>query len=185
MNGAAVTRAQVAPASGSVAVAGTPVTPCAPEAAVAFVAGRCDSELVGSLDPASRLAAVRAQRIVELRRCGQLRHAERYGWLSLTGWLLGMSATVVGRLDPASAAVVHRAGVRDVLPDPVADDPAPAVVDVAGLQLADPRDPLGYRVLQLAVAALRDGVVDVGGRRVGGGAVAASLRQRLEVTGRG
>jgi hypothetical protein len=158
------------------------VAPCAPEVAVAFLETRFGAELAKTLDPAARLGMAREQRIVELRRCGELRHAERYGWLSLAGWLLGLRAAAVRRLDPASAAILHRARGRDALPDPLADDPAPALAAVGntGLQASDPRDPLGYRVLQLAAVALRDGVVDLGGRRVGGGAVTASLRERLE-----
>ena len=99
---------------------------------------------------------IRERRITELRRCGELRYAERYGWLSLAGWLLGMKAAVVAQLDPASDAIAHRARARDVLPDPLGDDPPPALVTVGdtGLQTTDPRDPLGYRVVQLVAAAL-------------------------------
>ena len=164
-----------------------PVTPCAPEAAVAFVEGRFGAELAKGLDSSSRLAITRARRITELRRCGELRHAERYGWLSLTGWLLGMKTNAIALLDPSSAAFVHRARSRDVLPDPLGEDAAPALVTVGstGLEVSDPRDQLGYRVLQLAVAAVRDGIVEFDGRRVGGGAAAASLRERLEAVARG
>ncbi len=158
-----------------------PVTPCAPEAAVAFIQGLFGTDLAKGLDPSSRLATTRARRITELRRCGDLRHAERYGWLSLTGRLLGMKASTVTRLDPSSAAFVHRARSRDVLPDPLGEDVAPTLVTVGdtGLQVSDPRDPLGYRVLQLAIAAVRDGIVELDGQRVGGGAAAAALRERL------
>lgn len=38
---------------------------------------------------------MRERRITELRRCGELRHAERYGWLALAGWLLGLKAAMV------------------------------------------------------------------------------------------
>ena len=164
-----------------------PVTPCAPEAAIAFVEGRFGTEVTKGLDSSSRLAATRAGRIIELRRCGELRYAERYGWLSLAGWLLGMKASTVARLDPSSDAFVHRARSRDVLPDPLGEDVAPALVTVGstGLEVSDPRDPLGYRVLQLAVAAVRDGIVELDGRRVGGGSAAASLRERLEEVARG
>jgi hypothetical protein len=164
-----------------------PVTPCAAEATVAFVERRFGPELAKALDPSIRLAAVRERRITELRRCGELRHAERYGWLALAGWLLGLKAAVVGRLNPDSPAILHRARARDVLPDPLGDDPPPALVTVGdtGLQTSDPRDPFGYRVVELAAAALRDGMVEIDGRRVGGGAVAASLRERLQVVSRG
>jgi hypothetical protein len=164
-----------------------PVTPCAPEAAVAFVQSRFGAETANELDPSSRLAMTRERRITELRRCGELRHAERYGWLSLAGWLLGMKASTVGQLDPSSDAFVHRARSRDVLPDPLGEDVAPVLVTLGatGLQVSDPRDPLGYGVLELAVAAVRDGMVELGGRRVGGGAAAASLRERLEEVARG
>ena len=40
------------------------------------------------------------RRITELRRCGELRHAERYGWLSLAAWLLGMSVSVIAQTRP-------------------------------------------------------------------------------------
>lgn len=159
-----------------------PVSPCAPEVTLAFVESRFGAEVAKHLDPSCRLAAVRARRITELRRCGELRYAERYGWLSLTGWLLGMKASTVGRLDPSSAAINHRVRSDDVLPDPLGDDPAPQLVTIGdtGLKVSDPRDPLGYRVVELAAGASRDGLVDLDGRRVGGGAVAASLRARLE-----
>ena len=63
-----------------------------------------------------------------------------------------------------------------------ADDPPPKLATIAdtGLDASDPRDPLGYRVVELAATASRDGLVDIDGRRLGGGAVAASLRARLE-----
>ena len=77
-----------------------PVTPCAPEAAVAFVEGRFGARWPKALDPSARLAVARERRITELRRCGELRHAERYGWLSLTGWLLGMKAEHAGAARP-------------------------------------------------------------------------------------
>jgi hypothetical protein len=139
------------------------------------------------LDPSARVAVVRQRRITELRRCGELRHAERYGWLSLAGWLLGMKTTVVSQLDPTSDAIVHRARARDVLPDPLGDDPPPALVSVGdtGLQASDPRDPLGYRVVELVAAAQRDGAVDIDSRRLGGGAVTACIRERLEAVARG
>jgi hypothetical protein len=163
------------------------VTPCGPEATVAFVERRFGAELAKRLDPSSRLATTRAHRITELRRCGELRQAERYGWLSLSGWLLNMKASTVAQLDPLAAAFVHRVRSRDVLPDPLGEDVAPALVTLGetGLQVSDPRDPLGYRVLELAVAAVRDGIVKLDGRRVGGGAAAASLRERLEEVAHG
>jgi hypothetical protein len=163
------------------------VTPCAPVATVAFVERRFGAELANTLDPSIRLAAIREGRITELRRCGELRNAERYGWLSLAGWLMGMTAAAVGRLNPGSLAILKRARARDVLPDPLGDNPPPALVTVGdtGLQINDPRDPLGYRVVELAAAALRNGMVEIDGRRVGGGAVAASLRERLEEVARG
>jgi hypothetical protein len=165
----------------------TPVTPCNPETTVAFVERRFGSGIAKTLDPSARVAVTRQQRITELRRCGQLRDAERYGWLSLAGWLLGMKAAVVAQLDPTSDAIAHRASVRDVLPDPLGDDPPPALVSVGGtgLQATDPRDPLGYRVVALVAAALSNGVVETDGRRVGGGAVTACLRERLQEVARG
>jgi hypothetical protein len=98
-----------------------------------------------------------------------------------------MNAAVVAQLDPASDAIAHRARARDVLPDPLGDDPPPALVIVGatGLQTVDPRDPLGYRVVELVAAAQRDGVVEIEGRRLGGGAVAACMRERLEEVARG
>ncbi|MGH7732219.1 MAG: hypothetical protein ACREOE_00600 [Gemmatimonadales bacterium] len=164
-----------------------PVTPCAAEATVAFVERRFGPELAKTLDSSIRVAAMRQQRITELRRCGELRHAERYGWLALAAWLLGMKAAAVGRLNPDSSAILHRARARDVLPDPLGDDLPPALVTVGdtGLQISDPRDMLGYRVLDLAATALRDGLVEIDGRRVSGAAVAASLRERLQEVGRG
>jgi hypothetical protein len=159
-----------------------PVTPCAPEATLAFIEGRFGAKAVQLLDPSCRLATLRGRRITELRRCSELRPAERYGWLSLTGWLLGMKAITVGRFDPSSMAINHRASRGDVLPDPLGDDPAPRLLAIGDTQLevSDPRDPLGYRLVELAAAASCDGLVDLDGRQVGGGAVAASLRARLE-----
>ena len=165
----------------------TPVTPCNPEATVAFVERRFGPKIAKTLDPSGRVAVTRQQRITELRRCGELRHAERYGWLSLAGWLLGMKAAVVAQLDPNSDAIAHRARKRDVLPDPLGDDPPPALVSVGdtGLQTTDPRDPLGYRVVELVAKGLSDGMVEIDGRRVGGGTVAGSLRERLQEVARG
>jgi hypothetical protein len=159
-----------------------PVTPCAPQATVQFVERRFGSALATTLDPAIRLAATRERRIIELRRCGELRHAERYGWLTLAGWLLGMKAAAIARLRPDSPAIVHRVGARDVLPVILADDSPPRMVTIGdtGLQTSDPRDLLGYRVVELAAIAIRDGLVEIDGRRVGGAAVAASLRERLK-----
>lgn len=165
----------------------TPVTPCNPETTLAFVARRFGSGIAKTLDPSARVAVTRQQRITELRRCGQLRHAERYGWLSLAAWLLGMKAAVVAQLDPTSDAIAHRVRGRDVLPDPLGDDPPPSLVNVGdtGLQATDPRDPLGFRVIELVAAALSNGVVETNGRRIGGGAVAACLRERLQEVARG
>lgn len=174
-------------ASPATAEAGVPVTPCAPAAAVNFLTARFGARLADSLDPASRAAITRAARISELRRFGELRDAERYGWLSLSGWLLGMPATIIGRIDPGSEAIGRRASGRDLLPEPLAADPDPATADVAGtgLLVPDPRDPLGWHVLKLAATALTAGVVHVGGRRVGGGAVTTALTARLQEAGRG
>jgi hypothetical protein len=165
----------------------TPVTPCGPEAALAFVESRFGDAAARHLDPASRLATARARRITELRRCGELRRAERYGWLSLSGWMLGMKASTVLGIDPASPAINLPAGDRDVLPTPVADDPPPELVTIANTELhaSDPRDPLGYRVAELAATASCDGLVEVGGRALEAGTIAASLRRRLEVMSRG
>jgi hypothetical protein len=158
-----------------------PVTPCAPRAAVAFLEARFGADVSKTLDPVARIAKARERRITELRRCGELRHAERYGWLSLAGWLLDMKATTVSRIDPTSTALLHRTRSRDVLPDPLGEDPPPALrlVKDTGIEVSDPRDPLGYGVIELAVAAILDGTVEVDGRRVAGGAIAASLRDRL------
>jgi len=163
-----------------------PVTPCAPAATVAFVERHFGAPLAAGLDPGSRAASGRERRITELRRCGDLRLAERYGWLSLTGWLLGMSARAIATLDPTSAAIVHRADGTDVLGDPLGEDPAPVLTTVPGtdLDVSDPRDPFGFGVLELGVAALRDEIVEVQGRAVGGVAAAASLRARLEEVAR-
>ena len=165
----------------------TPVTPCAPDVTVAFVERRFGPEVAKTLDPTGRLGARRARRIAELRRCRDFRDAERFGWLSLTAWLLGMKATMIDRLDPSSGAILHRARSGDVLPDPLGDNPEPTLVEVGatGLRTSDPRDALGYHVVELAATALRDGMVAVDGRRVAGGAVAASLRRRLEAVGGG
>jgi hypothetical protein len=158
-----------------------PVTPCAPGPTVAFVERYFGASVAACLDPSARAASARERRITELRRVGELRHAERYGWLSLTGWLLGMKVKDLGKLDPTSEAIQHRAGGTDVLDDPLADDPAPVLTTVphTDLDVSDPRDLFGFGVLELAVSALRDGMVEVGGRPVGGGAVTESLRARL------
>lgn len=164
-----------------------PVTPCAPAATVEFVAARFGERLAASLDPSSRAATSRAARIGELRRCGQLRDAERYGWLSLTGWMLGLPATVLARIDPAGDALRRRASGRDLLPESLAEDPEPVPTDVpgTGLLVPNPRDPLGWAVLGLAATALTTGVVEIGGRRLGGGAVTAALTARLRMADRG
>jgi len=163
-----------------------PVTPCAPAAAVTFVERHFGASVAVGLDPSGRAAGARERRITELRRLGELRHAERYGWLSLTGWLLGMKVRDLGKLDPTSEAIQHRAGGTDVLDDPLDDDPAPVLTTVpdTDLDVSDPRDPFGFGVLELAASALRDGRVEVGGRPVGGGAVTESLRARLEEVAR-
>jgi hypothetical protein len=165
-----------------------PVTPCGPEATVAFVERRFGEAVAKLLDPAARVARVRQARIVELRRCGELRHAERYGWLSLTAWLLGMKVATVRDLDPTSAAAItHRADGNDMLADPLGADPEPQLTTVTGtdLEASDPRDAFGFGVFALAGTALRDGVAEVDGRRIGGGAVTASLKARLEEVARG
>ena len=114
--------------------------------------------------------------------CGELRHAERYGWLSLTGWLLGMK--VRGRqAGPHVGGHPHRAGGTDVLGDPLADDPAPGAHHGPrhGPRRERPAGPLRLRPYSSwRRSALRDGMVEVGGRPVGGGAIAESLRARLE-----
>ena len=159
-----------------------PVTPCAPAVAAAFVADRFGPRAAAPLDPAARAGTVRAARITELRRAGRLRDAERYGWLSLTGWLLGLSSADLGRLDPQSDGFLHRSGRRDLLPSPLGEDPPPALAPVGGtdLQITDPRDRLGWSVLTLAAGALNGDTADLGGRRVAAGAVLAALRARLE-----
>jgi hypothetical protein len=164
-----------------------PVTPCGPEATVAFVERFLGESVAKTLDPAARAATARQARIVELRRCGELRHAERYGWLSLTAWLLGMKVATVRALDPTSTAITHRAGGNDMLADPLGADPGPELTTVTGtdLEASDPRDAFGFGVFALAGTALRDGVAEVEGRRIGGGAVTESLKARLEVVARG
>ena len=144
-----------------------PVTPCDPAATVAFVQRRFGEAIAKSLDPAARVATARQRRITELRRCGELRHAERYGWLSLTAWLLGTSSAVVRDIDPTSEAIVHRAHGTDVLPEPLGEDPEPVLTTIAGtdLDVSDPRDPLGFSTFELAGAALRDGMVSLDGPR--------------------
>ena len=78
----------------------------------------------GSLDPGSPRGGQR--RITEFRRCGELRHAERYGWLSLVPWLLGMKASVVMQLDPTSPVITHRARRPRCAARPrCGDDPPP------------------------------------------------------------
>jgi hypothetical protein len=163
-----------------------PVTPSAPEAAVAFVERRFGEGLAKTLDPTGRAAAAREQRIIRLRRCGELRHAERYGWLSLAGWLLAMKVGELGSIDPTSPALALRAHAGDVLPVPLEEDTAPVLTTVAdtGIEVSDPRDSFGFGVVALVAAALTDGVVEVGGRSLGGGAVAESLRARLKEASR-
>jgi len=164
-----------------------PVTPCAPEAAVSFVERRFGEAVAKTIDPASRAGGARQRRITELRRSGELRYAERYGWLSLAAWLLDMPVRAVRDIDPGSNAFMHRAGGTDVLADPIGVDPAPALTTVAdtGLEVSDPRDPLGFTVCEMLGVALSAGIVDVEGHSVGGGAVAASLRARLETVSNG
>jgi hypothetical protein len=159
-----------------------PVTPCAPAVAAAFIADRFGPRAAASLDPAARTGAVRAARITELRRAGRLREAERYGWLSLTGWLLGLSAADLSRLNPQSDAFQRRAGRRDLLPVPLGEDFPPKSASAGGtdLQITDPRDRLGWMVLSLGAGALAGRTADLGGRRVAAGAVLAALRIRLE-----
>src|SRR5690242_19729676 len=115
------------------------------------------------LDVSCTLAAIRGRRITELRRSGELRLAERFGWLSLAGWLLGINASAVARLDPSSNAIYHRARSRDLLPDPLGEDRAPELVSIGntGIQVSDPRDPLGYALLELAAMACRNGFVEL------------------------
>jgi hypothetical protein len=165
----------------------TPVAPCSPDATVAFLEARFGPEVAKAIDPASRLAAARQRRILEMRRGGQLRHAERFGWLSLAAWVLGVKPAVIGRLDPTSRAIVHRSSARDVLPDPLGADQAPnlAAVGDSGLEASDPRDPLGFRVFELAVAATGGPLVEVEGATFSAGALASALRARLEEAGRG
>jgi hypothetical protein len=161
-----------------------PVTPSTGVFAAAFVR-RQFSELVwDQIDPNSRAMAARQRRILELRRSSELREAERYGWLSLAAVVLGMGQTAVERIEPSSSAVMHRAGSRDVLPDPLGDEYPPAIVEVGdtGLQVSDPRDAFGFHVFSLAIGAISAPVIEISGRRLGGAAVAASLRDRLEKT---
>jgi hypothetical protein len=165
-----------------------PVTPCAPGAAVAFVGERFGHDLADALvHRPARLGTSRARRITELRRCGQLRHAERYGWLSLAGWLLDMKVSEVTALHPMSEALNVRAHAGDVLPPLLGEDPPPVLTTVAdtGIEVSDPRDPFGFGVFELLAVALRDGMAAVEGRTLGGGTVADSLRARLEEVARG
>jgi len=163
-----------------------PVTPCAPKVTVAFVEARFGPAAAAALDAGSRLARIRQRRIIELRRCGELRHAERYGWLSLAAWLVGMKAVAVERIDPTSDAIWHRARAADVLPDPFGYEETPALerVGETDLKASNPRDMLGFHVVELAAAAVGEGVVQLDQRQVGGGAAAAALRWRLEKTAR-
>jgi hypothetical protein len=164
-----------------------PVTPCDPAATVAFIEQRFGEALAKTLDPSARVATARQRRITELRRCGELRLAERYGWLSLTAWLLGARADVVRGIDPTSGAIGQRAHGTDVLPEPLGEDPEPVLTTIAGtdLDVSDPRDPLGFSIFELGGTALRHGMVDLGDHAVGGGAVAASLLARLEAAAHG
>jgi len=166
-----------------------PVTPCAPEASVAFVRRYFGDAVVQNLvgDRPARLGTARELRITELRRCGELRHAERYGWLSLAGWLLGMKVAELTNLDPTSQALSVRANAGDILPACLGQDLPPVLSNVSdtGLEVSDPRDPFGFGLVELLAAAISEGVVEVGGRSLGGGAVAESLRARLEAASRG
>lgn len=161
-----------------------PVTPSSGEAAADFIKCEFGEELARKVDPGDRATAVRHRRITEMRRCGELRSAERYGWLSLAALLLGMNSVAVERIDPSSPGIMHRAGGRDILPDPLGEDEAPKLVPLLNtdIEVSDPRDPLGFGVIRLAASALTEVAVEVDGRRLGGAAVAASLRERLEKT---
>jgi hypothetical protein len=161
-----------------------PVTPTSGALAVAFVRRQFGEQAWDHGDPDSRAMAVRQRRILEFRRSGELRKAERYGWLSLAAVVLGMGQTALERIEPSSLAVMHRAGSRDILPDPLGDDYPPAIAELGdtGLQVSDPRDAFGFHVFSLAIAAVSAPTMEINGRRLGGAAVAASLRDRLEKT---
>lgn len=159
----------------------TPVAPCAPGVAQALLDVRFGREVSGRVDWDGRAAARRQRQMLDLRRSGALPQAERYGWLSLAGLLVGLTSTQMDTLDVDGVGVGARSGPRDVLPVFPVDPPAgqPAHVAGTGIDVVDPRDRLGWEILILAAtgSCMLPGFDHL---RASAGAVVADLRARLE-----
>jgi hypothetical protein len=125
--------------------------------------------------------AKRHKMIDTLRKQGAVADAERYGWLSLTGALLGLPVTVIVALDPWSEAPSKSAGRRDLL-GTLNDAGIPARIDTGngtGIDTLDPTDGFGFALASYAASTAATTQVD--GRAVATGVVHDALRARLRL----
>jgi len=159
-----------------------PVCPAGPGQSRDFVASTF-GELAGDvLDGAPAALAARERRIRTLRSEVRLREAERYGWASLAGILLGLPLGEITTMALGDEMLVARAGPADPLPVPLCPDPDPVEVKIKGTDVAavDPTDPAGYELVELAgQIASGSAAVTAGGRELAAGAVASALGTRL------
>lgn len=156
-----------------------PVCPADPDRTVAFAKTRWGTRPVGLT---VQFANRRARRMRDLRSVGALRDAERYGWLTLASLWCGLGSQAALAVN-ATGPVDWTRGRR--LP-PIVDTP-PQTVPIPGTSLvaADPRDPCGLWIADLAAEAATNGVVTLTGTPQAGTVVAAELAAYLQSTATG
>lgn len=160
----------------------TPVCPAAAERTRAFVAKQFGEAAATVVDEARAATGARERRIRTLRGEMRLREAERYGWVSLAGILLGLPLADISAMAVGDEMLVSRVGSTDPLPVPLFTDPDPVEVEIAGIgiEATDPTDPAGFEIFKLAgQIASGKAAVTVDGRALAASAVAGALGARL------
>ena len=160
----------------------TPVCPANPTYTRSFVVAKFGSQAANVLDGASSSLAVRERTMQMLRREVRLRDAERYGWSSLAGILLGLPLSLVTTMPVSDLVFRVRGGPADPLPVPLCLDFDTVEVKIVGTNVTavDPTDQAGYELFSLSgQVAGGNAAVNIGGRALSANSVADALIGRL------
>ena len=159
-----------------------PVCPANPAYTRSFVVAKFGSQAADVLDGASSALAVRERMMQALRREVRLREAERYGWSTLAGILLGLPLSLVTTMPVSDLVFRVRGGPADPLPIPLCLDFDTVEVKIEGADVSavDPTDRAGFELFSLSgQVAAGKAAVNVGGRALGANSVADALIGRL------
>jgi len=159
-----------------------PVCPSNPAYTRSFVVTQFGTQAAEVLDGASTAMTVRERMMRTLRREVRLREAERYGWSTLAGALLGLPSSLVATMPVGDLVFKVRGGPADPLPVPLFLDFDTAEVKILGTDVTavDPTDQAGFELFSLSgQLAAGNAVVNIGGRALGAGSVADALIGRI------